>query len=348
VYAIRKHAATTLGLVCALVAFAVPPCAVAAPAGSVTQQTATARARLGAMQKELGATMSAYDAAASQLSKTRSEVAANRRRLEDIKKTISKGQHHLASEAVFLYRTNGNGFTEALLSAGTFEAFATRLFSLTRLATRDAELLRQIRRDRVEARQLASVLEERERKQTQQVAQVSEKRKKAAGALAAQQAYADSMSAKVSKTLNTEQSSSRSGGGGSPNPPSGGSHSVARAKVEGRSGTYAVLASDPKSYAPSGLKFTGKATWYGNVRPNMKTASGRAFNENEFTCAHKTLPFGTRVAVIFRGKRVIVTVTDRGPYGKGRVIDVTKRAASALGLRSAGVGQVRCEVVRAQ
>jgi rare lipoprotein A len=80
----------------------------------------------------------------------------------------------------------------------------------------------------------------------------------------------------------------------------------------------------------------------------MKTASGRAFNENEFTCAHKTLPFGTRVAVNFRGKRVIVTVTDRGPYGKGRVIDLTKRAAATIGLKSAGVGQVRCEVVRAQ
>ncbi len=109
-----------------------------------------------------------------------------------------------------------------------------------------------------------------------------------------------------------------------------------------------MLAGQPKKYAPSGLKFSGVATWYGNVRPNMKTASGRAFNENEFTCAHKSLPFGTRVAVTFRGKRVIVTVTDRGPYGKGRVIDLTKRAAATIGLKSAGVGQVRCEVVRAQ
>jgi len=348
VYAIRKHAVTTLSLVCALVAFAGPLRAIAAPTGSVAQQTATARARLGVMQKELGASMSAYDAAASQLSKTRAEVAANRTKLEEIRKTISKGQRHLASEAVFLYRTDGNGFTEALLSAGSFEAFASRLFSLTRMASRDAELLRRIRRDRIAARELAVVLAARERKQAVQVAQVTARRHRAASALASQQAYADSLSAKVSKSLNKEQSSSRTSDGGSNRPPSGGSHTVARAKVAGRSGMYAVLSGDPKSYVPSGLKFAGKATWYGNVRPNMHTSSGRAFDERDFTCAHKTLPFGTRIAVSYGGRKVIVVVTDRGPYGAGRVIDLTKHAAEVIGLKSAGVGTVRCEVVRPQ
>jgi len=143
------------------------------------------------------------------------------------------------------------------------------------------------------------------------------------------------------------QSGSTASGQTAPTKPPANPMSLAWATVEGRSGKYRVLANQPKKYSPSDLTFTGVATWYGNVRPNMRTASGRAFNENEFTCAHKTLPFGTRVAVTYQGKRVIVIVTDRGPYGKGRVIDLTKRAASVIGLKSAGVGKVRCEVVRA-
>ena len=352
-HAIRQHVTTTLGLVCALVAFAAPLCAVAITPGSVVQQTATARARLGAMEKELGASLSAYDSAAAQLAGTRAQIAANRSRLHTLEASVARGQRHLAAEAVFLYRTDGNGFAEALFSAGSLDQFASRLFSLTRVATRDAEMLGQVQRDRLVAMRLAGELSAREQRQAALVADVSARRTKAQAALDAQQRYADSLSKKVSAALQKEQSSASNGANtpapASPAPsppPSRDSHAVARATVEGRGGTYAVLTNDPKSYQATGLQFDGKATWYGNTRPNERTASGRAFDDRDFTCAHKTLPFGTRIAVTFRGRRVIVVVTDRGPYGRGRVIDLTKHAAAVIGLKSAGVGAVHCEVVQ--
>jgi len=117
VHASRKHVTTTFCLVCALVAFAVPVCANAAPA-SLAQQTATARARLGAMEKDLGATLSAYDVATSQLSQTRAQIKTNRATLSALDASVARGQRHLAAEALFLYRTDGTGFAEALLSAG--------------------------------------------------------------------------------------------------------------------------------------------------------------------------------------------------------------------------------------
>jgi rare lipoprotein A (peptidoglycan hydrolase) len=332
-------------LVCMLVATITPVLAHGAPAAAVQQQAAAAKARIDTMQGQLSSTMSHYDAAAADLAKTRAQLKANRKRIDELNSSMEQGQKRLSAEVNFLYRTDGNGFAEALLTAPSIDAFASRLLALSRIANRDAEVIGGIKRDRAEARKLSATLADRERVQAAQVAQVAARRAKAQAEIDGQQRYVDSLSAKVSSAL--QAGTTNSGPKVKTRPPANPS-SLAWATVEGRSGKYAVLAGQPKKYAPSSLKFSGVATWYGNVRPNMKTASGRAFNENELTCAHKTLPFGTRVAVTFRGKRVIVTVTDRGPYGKGRVIDVTKRAAATIGLKSAGVGQVRCEVVRAQ
>ncbi len=81
---------------------------------------------------------------------------------------------------------------------------------------------------------------------------------------------------------------------------------------------------------------------YGNESGN-RTASGQRFNENAMTCAHRSLPFGTKLRVSHGGRSIIVTVNDRGPFVRGRVIDLSKGAARALGI--SGLGQVTAEVV---
>jgi rare lipoprotein A len=96
------------------------------------------------------------------------------------------------------------------------------------------------------------------------------------------------------------------------------------------------------SAGPSG--FAGKASFYGN-ESGSKTASGQRFNQNAMTAAHRTLPFGTKVRVTYRGQSVVVTINDRGPFIKGRVIDLSKGAARAVGLTGAGVGHVTAEVI---
>ena len=96
--------------------------------------------------------------------------------------------------------------------------------------------------------------------------------------------------------------------------------------------------------SPGGRTFAGMASFYGN-ESGSKTASGQRFNQNAMTCAHRSLPFGTRLKVTHGDRSVVVTVNDRGPFIRGRVLDLSTAAARAVGLTSAGVGRVVAEVL---
>ena len=91
------------------------------------------------------------------------------------------------------------------------------------------------------------------------------------------------------------------------------------------------------------LSWTGVASWYGAKYHGRTTASGRVYNMNELTAAHKTLPFGTRLEVIHQsnGRRVVVEITDRGPFIGGREIDLSYEAARQLAMVAEGVAKVR-------
>ncbi len=93
---------------------------------------------------------------------------------------------------------------------------------------------------------------------------------------------------------------------------------------------------------------TGMASYYGGSWHGKKTANGEIFNENSLTAAHKTLPFGTKVKVtnLDNGKSVVVRINDRGPYSKGRVIDLSKVAFSRIASTSKGVTRVKLEVAK--
>lgn len=94
----------------------------------------------------------------------------------------------------------------------------------------------------------------------------------------------------------------------------------------------------------TGRSFSGMASYYGN-ESGSRTASGQRFNQNAMTAAHRSLPFGTKLRVTHRGQSVVVTVNDRGPFIRGRVLDLSKGAARAIGLTGAGVGHVTAEVI---
>ena len=85
----------------------------------------------------------------------------------------------------------------------------------------------------------------------------------------------------------------------------------------------------------------GVASWYGPGFAGHRTASGESFNPREYTAAHRTLPFGSRVRVTnASGQSVVVRINDRGPFHGGRVIDLSQAAAEEIGLRRAGSGRV--------
>lgn len=93
---------------------------------------------------------------------------------------------------------------------------------------------------------------------------------------------------------------------------------------------------------------SGHASYYGNELAGRRTASGEMFNPSDFTAAHRTVAFGTRVKVthLGNGREVIVRVNDRGPWGRGRIIDLSYAAAKELGMHRSGTAQVKLTLVR--
>ena len=96
-----------------------------------------------------------------------------------------------------------------------------------------------------------------------------------------------------------------------------------------------------------GKVYNGQASWYGGVFHGRVSSDGSRFNMNEFTAAHKSLPFGTLVKVTNKrnNKSCVVKITDRGPYVHGRIIDLSKGAAKEIGMLSSGVSNVEIEVL---
>ncbi|MCY1302115.1 rare lipoprotein A [compost metagenome] len=94
-----------------------------------------------------------------------------------------------------------------------------------------------------------------------------------------------------------------------------------------------------------GYRAEGTASYYGKAHHGKRTASGERFNQNALTAAHRSLPFGTRVKVtnLGNGRSVVVRINDRGPFGRGRIIDVSKAAAERLNMLRTGTARVRLE-----
>ena len=92
---------------------------------------------------------------------------------------------------------------------------------------------------------------------------------------------------------------------------------------------------------------TGLASYYGAELSGNRTASGERFDPNAMTAAHRTLSFGTRVAVtnLANGQEVVVRVNDRGPWGKTRIMDLSYAAAKQIGMHRSGTARVKLELL---
>jgi rare lipoprotein A len=116
-------------------------------------------------------------------------------------------------------------------------------------------------------------------------------------------------------------------------------HARSEANSDWRNANATMTPSSGSSHS-----FSGMASYYGN-ESGSRTASGQRFNQNAMTAAHRSLPFGTKLRVTHGGSSVVVTINDRGPFIRGRVLDLSTGAARAIGLTGAGVGRVTAEVV---
>jgi rare lipoprotein A (peptidoglycan hydrolase) len=110
-----------------------------------------------------------------------------------------------------------------------------------------------------------------------------------------------------------------------------------------------IAAAHPETSAdrcvPSSSQF-GLASWYGEAFHLRQTASGEPFDMNDLTAAHRFLPLNTvvRVTNLHNGRSVLVRINDRGPYVRGRTIDLSRYAAKQLGMKNAGLAPVRIDV----
>lgn len=115
--------------------------------------------------------------------------------------------------------------------------------------------------------------------------------------------------------------------------------------------TGAVTISAPVSFAQELVSIvdtaSGTASWYGGKFHGRRTASGETYNQHALTAAHRTLPFGTEVVVTNHstGKSVVVRINDRGPFSGGRIIDLSHKAASQIGMINSGTARVTLEVI---
>jgi rare lipoprotein A len=106
----------------------------------------------------------------------------------------------------------------------------------------------------------------------------------------------------------------------------------------------------PRAETQTAFQQVGVASWYGPGFHGRRTASGEIFDQDELTAAHRRLPLGTEVKVtnLENGRSILVEINDRGPYVKGRVIDLSRAAARRLGIVEEGLGRVRIEATPRQ
>jgi rare lipoprotein A len=107
------------------------------------------------------------------------------------------------------------------------------------------------------------------------------------------------------------------------------------------------VSSDTSGREPVGTLLRGQASFYGAELSGHPTSSGENFDPSDHTCAHRTLPFGTRLKVTYvkKGTSTVVRVNDRGPHVPDRILDLSRAAADDLGLVVDGVGTVQAEVL---
>ncbi len=106
---------------------------------------------------------------------------------------------------------------------------------------------------------------------------------------------------------------------------------------------------DPYEHFEISKTFSGKITYYSKRIHGRRTASGERHDKNDLVAAHRTLPFGTLVRVICPAteRSVVVRINDRGPFGRGKVLDLSYEAAQELGMIGKGILYAKAEVLRA-
>lgn len=233
-----------------------------------------------------------------------------------------------------------------LLGSESLSELLSRMSVLTRIAEDDGRVVSDRTIAVSDARYQASMLSDLRAQDTELRRQQDERVRELESALSAQEAVVASLTVEAREVLTTARrldAETRAQWRAS-SIPIGVPIPRADATVLPYTGViYRISAYMPRTYRTTDQRFPAVCSWYGNEFNGRGTASGQIYNEEDFTCASRTLPFGTVLALTHGDKRIIAYVNDRGPFVAGRDLDLSKAAARELGLSA--VSTVQVEIV---
>lgn len=351
----RSTFRTTLTVILALaLAAATLATAHAAPSSSVdsatvsTPELETARERaleLEAQIEELKGERISLD---ERISVTNQRIFKQQEILTGVRVELQAARDTYQQRMVRMYKARIVDPLSILLTAESISDLYARIMMLSRISQRDQLAYKNATIANSEAEYQAAYLDELKRQDVELRQIQAIKSRTLDEALAEQNALIETLTAeaieelqavRATNTLTRQEWRDSS-------LPIGNEVAMAQATVEPYEGiTYTVSANQPTRYRSTGRIETMVCSWYGNEFNGRPTASGQIFNEEDLTCASKTLPFGTRLALTRGNLRIIVVVTDRGPFIAGRDLDLSKAAARLLGF--SGVEPVQAEYVEA-
>ncbi len=282
----------------------------------------------------------------TRLSALNKSIIENRNDLERIEQEHFELMKACNQRLKEIYKNGDIGFLEVILDVKNFEDFLGRISYLQKINQSDKELISSCNYKRKRMLLAKKKIEESKTEEIALRKQKTAQRQHLKTEFAREQYLLDQADVQTQKYIAQKQEAEKT------------RRKIARAqsvplgvKVKNISctvfpylgNTYVTSERMPSDYKATGIKLSGIASWYGNEFNGKPTASGEIYNENDFTCASKTLPFGTFLCVTYGNKSVVVKVTDRGPFVEGRVLDLSKASAKALGI--SGIGFAEIEVL---
>jgi rare lipoprotein A len=268
--------------------------------------------------------------------------------LADARVRMAEARDLFESRIIRMYKSARNNSMAILLTSESVSDFYARALMLTRIAQQDRNALSAAAVAASEAEYQAAYLDDLRAQDIALRREMEMRTTRLEEALAEQNALVQRLTEEEKKRLEAERAAAEAAREQwrASSVPIGEGVPLRPVTVE----PYAERFYLAPEYQPALYRSTGKTmlavcSWYGNEFHGRRTASGQIFNEEDLTCASRTLPFGTRLALTRKNRRIIVVVTDRGPFIAGRDLDLSKAAARELGF--SGVEEVHVEFVEA-
>ncbi len=314
--------------------------------GRVQGELDEATARALQLEEQIEMIQADQRALDERLAVTAERIRAQRIELEAAEAHLTEARERYRARLVEVYKHGTIDPIAILLSSDSITDFVSRATVLARIAEDDSRIVADLTIAAADARYQATTLEDLMAQDNQLNLALQERQDALQSALAEQEALVSQLTEEARAALLEARrlsAATRASWKGA-SIPVGTSIPRATATVSPYDGlTWAISAYMPRAYTATGESWTAVCSWYGPGFNGRNTASGQVFNEDDYTCASRTLPFGTVLALTRGERRVIVYVNDRGPFIAGRDVDLSKAAAQALGF--SGVASVRAEIV---